>query len=129
MFRQGPLPPLIHGLLDYVVGVALIAVPFAVGFDDGTATAAAVVLGVGLLVLAASSDMPTGLVRSLPWALHVLLDYAIAVALVAAPFVLAFSDDATAAPWLIALGVAQLLQTLATRFLEPKDRRRPDAAP
>lgn len=123
MFRQGPLPPLVHGLLDYLVGIALIAVPFAVGFDEGAATAASVALGVVLLIVAASSDLPTSFVHSIPRALHVMLDYAIAVALVVAPFLLGFSDDATAAPWLIGLGVVQLLQTLATRFLRPKESR------
>ena len=121
MFRQGPLPPLVHGLLDYLVGVALVAVPFAVGFDEGAATASSVALGVGLLIVAASTDLPTGFVHSIPRALHVVLDYVIALALVAAPFVLGFSDDGTAAPWLIAIGVVQLMQTLATRFLRPKE--------
>ena len=121
MFRQGPLPPLVHGVLDYLIGVALIAVPFVADFDEGTAKAASVALGVGLLIVAASTDMPTGFVHSIPRALHVVLDYVIALALVAAPFVLGFSDDGTAAPWLIAIGVVQLMQTLATRFLRPKE--------
>jgi hypothetical protein len=120
MFRQGPLPPIVHGLLDYLVGVTLVAAPFALDFEEGTATGASVALGVALLIVAASTDLPTGLVHSIPRALHVLLDYAIALALVAAPFVLGFSDDGTAAPWLIATGVVQLMSTLATRFLRPK---------
>jgi hypothetical protein len=120
MFRQGPLPPIVHGLLDYLVGVTLVAAPFALAFEEGTATATSVALGVALLIVAASTDLPTGLVHSIPRALHVLLDYAIALALVAAPFVLGFSDDGTAAPWLIATGVVQLMSTLATRFLRPK---------
>lgn len=120
MFRQGPLPPLVHGLLDYLVGIALLAVPFAVGFDEDAATAVSVALGVVLLIVAASSDLPTSPVHSIPRALHVVLDYAIGVALVAAPFLLGFSDDGTAAPSLIGLGVVQLLHTLATRFLRPK---------
>jgi hypothetical protein len=123
MFRQGPLPPFVHGFLDYLVGVALVAAPFVLGFDEDAATAASVVLGVVLLIVAASSDLPTGLVHSIPRALHVILDYLIALALVAAPFVLGFSGDGTAAPWLIAAGVVQLMHTLATRFLRPKEPR------
>jgi hypothetical protein len=121
MFRQGPLPPLVHGLLDYLVGVTLVAAPFVLDFDEGAATAASVALGVVLLIVAASTDLPTGLVHSIPRALHVFLDYVIAFALVAAPFVLGFSDDGTAAPWLIGTGVVQLMHTLATRFLLPKE--------
>jgi predicted Kef-type K+ transport protein len=63
-------------------------------------------------------------VHSIPRALHALLDYAVGAALIAAPFVLGFSDDGTAAPWLIAIGVVQLMQTLATRFLRPKESGR-----
>ncbi len=125
MFRQGPLPAFVHGVLDYVVAAVLIAAPFVLGFDAGAATAASVLLGVVLLVVAASTELPTGLVHSIPRALHALLDYAVAVALIAAPFVLGFSDDGTAAPALIVIGVLQLLQTLATRFLRPKEPAAP----
>ena len=119
VFRQGPLPAPIHGLLDYLIGAVLVAAPFVLGFDGAAQTAAAVLLGVALLIVAASTALPTGLVHSIPRALHALLDYAIALALIAAPFVLGFSDDGTAAPCLIVIGVLQLLQTLATRFLRP----------
>ena len=122
MFRQGPLPALVHGLLDYAMGALLVAVPFLLGFTADAATAAAVVAGVILLVVAASTELPTGLVHSVPRALHAIVDYAVALALVAAPFVLGFTDDDTATPTLVALGVLQLLQTLATRFLKPKGK-------
>lgn len=95
------------------------AAPFVLGFDGAAQTATAVLLGVALLVVAAATELPTGLVHSIPRALHALLDYAIALALIAAPFVLDFSDDGTATPCLIVIGVLQLLQTLATRFLRP----------
>ena len=121
MFRQGPLPAFVHGMLDYLVGLALVAVPFVLDFDEGAATGASVALGVALLIVAASSDLPTGLVHSIPRALHAVLDYVVALALLVAPFVLGFSVDGTAAPTLIAIGVVQLMQTLATRFLRPKD--------
>lgn len=121
MFRQGPLPVFVHGVLDYLVGAALIAAPFVLGFDAAAATAASVALGVVLLVVGASTDVPTGLVHSIPRALHVLLDYAVAVALLVAPFVLGFSDESAPAASLIGIGVFQLIQTLATRFLRPKE--------
>jgi len=120
MFRQGPLPPLIHGVLDYLVAGALIAAPFALDFSSDTATATAVALGLALLLAAASADLPTAVVHSVPRALHALVDYAIALALVAAPFVLDFTGDDRAAPAFVAIGAVQLMQTLATRFLKPK---------
>ncbi len=123
MFRQGPLPAVVHGILGYLMGLALLAAPFVLDFDDTTATATAVVLGLILLIVAATTDLPTGLVHSVPRAMHAVIDYVVALALVAAPFVLGFTDDDTATPTLIALGVIHLLQTLATRFLRAKDAR------
>ncbi len=36
MLREGPIPRLVHGLLEYVVGVFLIAAPFLLGYDEFT---------------------------------------------------------------------------------------------
>ena len=122
VFRQGPLPAFVHGLLDYAIGAFLIAAPFVLGFDASEATAVAVGTGLVLLVTAASTELPTGLIHSVPRALHAIIDYVVALALVAAPFVLGFTDEGTATPALVAIGVLHLLQTLATRFLRPKER-------
>jgi hypothetical protein len=120
------LPAYVHGLIDYAIGALLIAVPFLLGFDDTTATAVSIGLGLVLLIVAGATELPTGLVHSVPRALHAIIDYVVALALVAAPFVLGFAgEDETATPALVAIGVVQLMQTLATRFLRPKDERRP----
>ena len=76
-----------------------------------------------MLVTAATSDLPTGLIRSVPRALHALLDYAIAVAIIAAPFALGFTGDGTATPLFVLVGIVQLLQTIGTRFLREKHTR------
>ena len=46
------LPTKIHGILDYVVGLALIVAPYLFGFSDvgGPAVLLPQVLGVGLIV-------------------------------------------------------------------------------
>ncbi len=41
-----------HGLIEYVAGVVFIGAPFVLVFEDSAATAASVVLGVVVLVLA-----------------------------------------------------------------------------
>ena len=53
----------------------------------------------------------------IPRAVHGILDYGYAALLIAAPFLLGFSDDGTAAPFFITLGVVHLLLTIATRFV------------
>lgn len=54
------IPPAIHGVIDYIFVIALIAAPFIFAFDDdGTATAFFVVVGAGgLLLVAATRFVP-----------------------------------------------------------------------
>ena len=51
-----------------------------------------------------------------------ILDYVLAIFLIASPFVLGFSDDGTAAAFFIVLGVVHLLLTIATRFVADEPR-------
>jgi hypothetical protein len=130
MFRQGPVPAFIHGLLEYIAGAALIAAPFVLAYNaDGTATAVSIVAGVVVLVLTASSALSTGLIKSIPVQAHVVLDYIYAALLIAAPFIFAFTADGTATAVFVVLGVFHMLLTIATRFIrEPRPPRRARAA-
>ena len=52
MFRQGPVPAFVHGLVEYAGGALLIAAPFLFSFSgDGTPTAFFIVFGVVYLLL------------------------------------------------------------------------------
>jgi hypothetical protein len=128
MLRQGLFSRTVHGLLEYVFAGALIAAPFLFAFDSGAATAVSIVLGVVMLVIAATADTPTGLARSVraPW--HALLDVAVAVLLIAGPFLFAFTDDGTATAMFIVAGAVWLLVTIGTRYERDLKRER-DAAP
>ena len=127
MFKQGPVPAFVHGVIEYVAGIVFIAAPFVLDFDSDTGTAVAIVAGVVILIVAASTAMTTGLIKSIPVQAHVVLDYVLAILLIAAPFVFAFSDDGTATAFFIVLGVLHLLLTIATRFIreDRAPRRRP----
>ena len=124
MFRQGPIPAFVHGLLEYVAGALLIAAPFLFAFDSDTATAVSLVAGVAVLIIAASTAMSTGLIKSIPVPAHVILDYALAIVLIASPFLFGFDDDGTATAFFIVLGVVHLLLTIATRFMGDEQPRR-----
>jgi hypothetical protein len=124
MFKQGPIPAFVHGVLEYAAGVLLIAAPFLFGFDSDTATAVAIVAGVLLLAVTASTALSTGLIKSIPVQAHVILDYLLAALLIASPFLFGFSDDDTALAFFIVLGVVHLLVTIGTRFIrEPAPRK------
>jgi hypothetical protein len=126
MLRQGPIPVFVHGSLEYVVGLFLIAAPFLLSFDAGLATAASMVLGIALLVLAAITRGPTSLVDQVPRAIHVAADVVIVGCLLVAPFVLDFRDEATPRNIFIFLGVVHLLVTIGTRFVPEPAKERQD---
>lgn len=119
MMRDGPIPLFVHGVIEYLAGALFIAAPLLLGFEDGVAVAASIVIGVVVLAVAAATDGPTSLVNSIPKPAHVLLDYLLAALLIALPFVAGFSSETEAAAFFIALGVAHLLITIGTRFRDP----------
>jgi hypothetical protein len=121
MLNQGPVPVLVHGVLEYVVGVLFIAAPFLFGFDSSAATAAAIVVGLLLLAFTATSALPTGLVSSITVGVHVTVDLVFAVLLVALPFILGFRDEGAPTALFIVVGVLHLLVTIATRFTPEED--------
>jgi hypothetical protein len=123
VFKKGPITPLVHGLADYVLGAFLIAAPFLFGFTADAATAVAIVAGVVVIVLAATTAWGTGLIKSVPVVVHAMLDYVLGVVLIASPFLFMLSDDdSTATAFFIAFGVVSLLYAIATRYT-------PDASP
>lgn len=120
MLRQGPIPRFLHGVIEYAAGVLFIAAPFLFGFEANAAVAVSIVIGVVVLVVAATSEGPSSLINSIPISMHVLLDYALAAVLVAAPFLFGFSGESAPTAFFIVLGVAHLLITIGTRFAAPK---------
>lgn len=116
MLRQGPIPRFVHGVIEYLAGVLLIAAPFLLNFDSGAAVAVSIVAGVVVLAVAASTDGPTSLINSIPLAVHLMLDFALAGVLIAAPFLFGFSSESAPTAFFIIVGVAHLLVTIGTRF-------------
>jgi hypothetical protein len=123
MMRQGPIPRALHGMIEYVAAALFIAAPFVLSFDSDAATAASVVAGVVVLVVAAVTDGPTSLVNSLPLSAHVVLDYALVALLIAAPFLFGFSDEGAPTAFFIVLGILHLLVTIGTRFRSREEPR------
>jgi hypothetical protein len=120
MLRQGPISAFMHGVIEYIAGALFIAAPFLFGFDSDAARAASIVVGVAVLVITASSDLPTGLSKSLPVTFHAILDVLLAGFLIAAPFLFNFSDENGPTAFFIILGIVHLLLTIGTRFLPPR---------
>lgn len=98
----------IHAMIDYPVAITLIAAPFLLGIGQSNPIALWLSVGTGIaaLVLTLLTNHETGVVRVLPYSLHLLVDFTVGVVFTIAPFVLGFSGiDAL---YYLANGVAVL---------------------
>jgi hypothetical protein len=94
-------------LIDYPVAIALIAAPFVLklGQSGPVAMWLSVFVGVAALLLAALTDHPTGLVRIIPYWLHLWVDRAVGVLFVIAPFAFEFAGLDAWYYWVLAAAV------------------------
>jgi hypothetical protein len=121
LLREGPIPVFVHGVIEYAGGILFIVAPLLFDYEDSTATGVSVAVGILILIVAAVSVGPTGLVKAMSLPVHVVIDFLLAVALIVAPFVLGFSDETPPTVFFIAAGVAHLLITVGTTY--EHDRR------
>ncbi len=82
-----------HAYLDYPVAAALIGLPFVLGLGSSSPLALwfSVGTGVAALLLTILTDHKTGLIRILPYSVHLAVDALVGIAFVIAPSVLGFS--------------------------------------
>jgi hypothetical protein len=118
------IPTRVHGFLDYIVGVVLIAAPWIFQFSDNTAaTVVPIVLGIGLIVYSLLTDYELGVARVLPMSVHLLFDIAAGAVLAASPWIFGFADESANVwvPHLLA-GIAAVVLGLVT-VQHPGDER------
>src|SRR4051794_21289354 len=125
MVKQGPIPVFVHGIYEYIGGILLIVLPLVLTYDSGAATADSIILGVLVIFLTATTDIGTSLIKSIPLAVHILLDYALAAILIASPFLFGFSDETAPTVVFIAAGLIQLLVSIGTRYRKEDAPKRP----
>ena len=82
----------IHSLLDYPVALALIGLPFILklGSSHPFAFKLSVIVGIAALLLTILTDHETGLIRVIPYKVHLLVDFLVAVTFIALPLILGF---------------------------------------
>lgn len=83
----------IHAFIDYPVAFALIAVPFVLGLGESNVMAfwLSVVTGVAAFLLTVLTDHETGVLRVLPYSVHLAVDFLVGVVFAVAPFIFGFS--------------------------------------
>jgi hypothetical protein len=88
----------LHAYLDYPVALGLIVMPFVFGLgaENTLALWLSVITGVAAFILTVFTDHHLGLVRVLPYKLHLMVDFLVGIAFMLAPSILGFSGlDAT----------------------------------
>ena len=83
----------IHAYLDYPVALSLVAMPFLFGLGASNPLAfwLSVITGVAAFVLTVLTDHHLGMIRVLPYKLHLAVDGLVGAVFVLAPFVLGFA--------------------------------------
>jgi hypothetical protein len=111
----------IHGVLDYVVGIALLLAPNLFGFAEVGGAAVMVPRLVGLLILgqALMTAYELGVLKMLPVKAHLMNDYVVGLFLAVSPWIFDFSHRATNV-WvphvlvgLVILGTSAMTETKA----------------
>jgi hypothetical protein len=109
-------------LIDYPVAVVLIVAPFLLNLGQSGPIAIwlSVVTGVAALLLPILTDHPTGLLRVIPYSMHLWVDRAVGIVFLIAPFVFGFSGLDAWYYWVLA--VAVLLVTSVFNAPAEQDR-------
>jgi hypothetical protein len=111
------LPTSVHGVIDYIWGIALFASPWLFGFADvTTAKWVAILFGVGAILYSMFTAYELGVLRIVPMPMHLILDGGAGALLAASPFLLGFSDRVYGPH--VAFGLFAILASLVTR-MEP----------
>jgi SPW repeat len=103
-----------HGMADYLVGIILILAPYLLGFADGTAAQyVPQIVGVGTIIYSLLTDYELGAMRVIPMPVHLGLDFASGLLLLASPWLFGFADRIT---WPhVLFGLIEIGASLTTR--------------
>jgi hypothetical protein len=110
------IPTSVHGVIDYIVGLLLMAAPWLLGFAVGGAeTWVPVALGAGALVYSLLTSYELGLMRVISMRTHLMLDAMSGVLLASSPWVFGFSEYVYLPH--VAFGLFEILAAAVTRTL------------
>ena len=86
----------VHGTLDYIGGLLIIASPWLFGFADGTAAQwVPVIVGIMLLLSSIMTNYEAGMVKVISMSSHLGLDILAGLFLLASPWLFGFADRIT----------------------------------
>ena len=82
-----------HGVIDYLMGIVLIAAPWLLDFNRGGAeTWVPVILGIGVIVYSLFTNYELSISKVIPMRTHLTLDVISGILLAACPWIFGFSE-------------------------------------
>ncbi|MBY6066244.1 hypothetical protein KUW17_05790 [Leisingera aquaemixtae] len=110
----------IHAYLDYPVAIALMGLPFLLGLGESNPLALwlSVATGIAAFVLTVLTDHHLGLIRVLPYKLHLTVDLIVGLTFLAAPFAFGFAGLDAAFYWLNGAAVVAVISLSAPEGAE-----------
>lgn len=116
------IPTRVHGMLDYLIGIALIAAPWLFDFaDNETARWVTIALGAGVVLYSLLTDYELGVVKAIPMSIHLGLDIVAGLVLAVSPWVFDFSETV----WVphVVVGIVEIVSALMTHTVPERMRR------
>jgi hypothetical protein len=83
-----------HGMIDYAMGILLIAAPYLFGFATGGPKQwVPMILGIAMIGLALMTRFELGAARIIPMPTHLMVDVASGLLLAASPWLFGFANE------------------------------------
>ena len=108
------LPTRVHAILDYVMGLLLICLPWILGFDiDAPESVILIVLGIAMILYSLFTDYEYSVSRKLSMSSHLIMDIIGGILLAASPWIFDF-DERVYLPHVV-LGIVEVLAAVITK--------------
>lgn len=114
------VPTRVHGVADWLMGALLVALPWLLALDRGSAEGLIPLgLGAAALLVTFFTDHELGVVRRIPMTAHLWVDGLAGALLATSPWLFGFADRV----WLphLMLGLTEVVASLVTK-VQPADR-------
>ena len=116
------IPTQIHGIIDYLTGGLLIAVPYLLGFADGSAAQwVPQLVGVAIIGQSLMTQYELSIAKIIPMPTHLMLDMGVGAVLAASPWLFGFSEQVYL-PHLI-VGLSEIAIALISENRAPRSAR------
>lgn len=108
----------VHGIIDYLMGVFLIAMPWIFNFNNsGYASSIPIILGMGTIIYSLFTNYELGVFKTISMRIHLIVDFMAGFVLSISPWLFGFSD-VVYWPHLI-IGLGEMLVAFSTDASPP----------